>query len=398
MPWKVTHIMNERMRFVTRYEAGERMTDLAREFGISRKTGYKIWRRYQELGPVGLYDLSRVPRRSPNRTAPAIVELILDFKARYVSWGAKKLRWELMRRNPGLALPVETTVHRILLRHGLVKPRRRRQRITYSSGPLRDSAAPNDIWAADYKGQFRLSLKGGPYCYPLTITDHYSRFLLGCEALDNTKAIPARTFFEKVFGEYGLPSVIRTDNGPPFASRGLLGLTNLSVYWLKLGIDLERIEPGHPEQNGRHERMHLTLKQETTRPAASSSLAQQERFDAFQQAFNHERPHEALGMKRPSDVYVASKRALPSVVGELEYPHHDFSARVGNGGFIQKAGKIPRTYLSQALYGESVGLRELENDCWLVSFSHINLGIIDKRNESFEAATLNCPSSEGEDL
>lgn len=376
MPWKVSCPVNERMMFVNRLEAGERMTDLAREFGISRKTGYKILNRYRKLGPVGLYDLSRAPHHCPHRTDEATVELILKLKTRYPTWGAKKLRFELLRREHGLGFPSIDTIHRILSRHGLVKKRKRRQRITYSSGPLRRSAAPNDIWSADFKGQFRLGNR--TYCYPLTISDHYSRYLLECEALECTKSVPARTVFERVFEEHGLPDVIRTDNGSPFASRSLMGLTKLSVYWLKLGIDIERIEPGHPEQNGRHERMHLTLKQETIRPAAQNMLAQQERFDVFRHTYNNERPHEALRMQRPDDVYQLSKRSLPSPVSDPEYPNHDFVVRVARSGQIHIPDHAKRLFLGHPLSGELVGLRELDDDCWLVSFAHIHLGIIKK--------------------
>jgi hypothetical protein len=269
----------------------------------------------------------------------------------------------------------------------LVKTRKRRNRITYSGGSLRDSTSPNDIWAADYKGHFRLG--DGPYCYPLTITDHQSRYLLACEALDNTKALPARTVFGQVFRKFGLPKVIRTDNGAPFASRGLLGLTKLSVYWLKLGIDLERIDPGHPEQNGRHERMHLTLKNETTRPAASNTLAQQERFDSFRQIFNCERPHESLGMKLPCAVYRPSRRTYPdNGPGDPEYPLHDVACRVYAGGIFRPPGTPKTHYLCHALSGELVGLRELENDRWLVSFAHVDLGIIDLQNRCLEPCDL----------
>ena len=352
------------------------MTDLVREFGISRKTGYKILKRYRRLGPAGLYDLSRAPHHCPHRTDDATVALVLGLKARFPTWGAKKLRFELLRREPGLGFPSIDTIHRILRRNGLVKKRKRRQRITYSSGPLRRSAAPNDIWSADYKGHFRLGNRA--YCYPLTIGDHYSRYLLECEALECTKSVPARTVFERVFEEYGLPDVIRTDNGSPFASRSLMGLTKLSVYWLKLGIDIERIEPGHPEQNGRHERMHLTLKQETTRPAAQNMLAQQERFDEFCRVYNTERPHEALGMRRPDDVYQASSRPLPSPVPDPEYPNHDDVVRVARSGQIRVPGHRNLLFLAHPLSGELVGLRELDDDRWLVSFAHIHLGVINR--------------------
>ena len=383
MPWKSSCLVNERMKFVTRLEAGERMTDLTRELGISRKTGYKIWKRYKKAGPTGLYDESRAPRSSPHRTTEAMVALILELKSKYPTWGAKKLRWRLRRDHRGLKVPSIDTIHRILARHNLVKTRRRRSRFTYNSGALQFSTLPNDIWAVDYKGHFRLG--AGPYCYPLTITDHESRFLLACEALDNTKALPARHVFEQVFSEFGLPKVIRSDNGAPFASRGLLGLTKLSVFWLKLGIDLERIEPGHPEQNGRHERMHFKLKNETTRPAASNALAQQERFDLFRDVFNCERPHESIGMRPPAVVYRPSKRSYPTGgPADPEYPLHDITRRVHGGGLFRPPNTTKTYYLCHALSGELVGLRELKDDCWLVSFAHVDLGVINLRTQSFE--------------
>lgn len=383
MPWKASCLVNERMKFVARLEAGERMTDLSREFEISRKTGYKIWKRYKKLGPAGLYDESRVPRSCPHRTTEAVVELILGVKSQYPTWGAKKLRWRLRRKHRGLHIPSIVTIHRILDRHGLVKTRKKRNRITYSTSALRTSVRPNDIWAADYKGHFRLG--GGPYCYPLTITDHESRFLLACEALDNTRTLPARTVFEQVFREFGLPKVIKTDNGAPFASRGLLGLTKLSVYWLKLGIDVERIEPGHPEQNGRHERMHLTLKNETTRPAAGNAIAQQERFDSFRRIFNSERPHESIGMKLPATVYRPSRKTYPeNGPDDPEYPLHDIACRVQCSGNFRPPGTTKFYYLSNALAGELVGLRELENNRWLVSFAHVDLGIINLQSQCLE--------------
>ena len=386
MPWKVSHVVNERMKLVTRYEAGERMTDLAREFGISRKTAYKILKRYRESGPKGLYDLSRAPHSSPQKTPKAMVKLVLDLKDRYPTWGAKKIRWKLRFDHVGLAIPSAHTIHRILDREGLVKRRKRKKRILYSSNRLRSSRAPNDIWSADFKGHFRLGTKS--YCYPLTISDHYSRFLLGCEALSSTKMIPATTFFRRVFEEYGLPKVIRTDNGAPFASWGLLGLTKLSAYWLKLGIELERIDPGHPEQNGRHERMHLTLKQDTARPPAANMLAQQERFDNFRTMYNEERPHEALMMRRPREMYQASNRSLPPENEPLEYPLHDLTLFVYGTGVVRVPRSNRLVHLSNALAREYVGLREIDDDTWLVSFSYVNLGVIRPRERRLQAFDL----------
>lgn len=375
MPWKVRSAVNERMRFVVRREQGERMTDLCREFGISRKTGYKLWNRYQRFGPEGLYDGSRKPLRVPKQTPEDIQKRILAFKGEHPTWGAKKLKVELERRNEGVVFPSVSTINLLLQRNGLVKKRKKRRRATPSSLPLKVPEKPNDVWGADFKGEFRLG--NGKYCYPLTITDQHSRYLIGCEGLESTKGTGARFVFEQAFRKYGLPHTIRTDNGSPFASTGLLGLTRLSVWWMRLGIRHERIEPGHPEQNGRHERLHLTLKEETTRPAAQNMLQQQECFDNFLDIYNNQRPHEALGMSRPAEVYCSSMRAYPEELHPLEYPLHDQTRKVRPSGHISLFGrKQAGCYLSAALAGEYVGLRELDEDRWLISFLDLDLGVV----------------------
>jgi transposase InsO family protein len=298
MPWKASSVMEERLRFVARLLDGEAMTDVCREFGVSRKTGYKIFDRYKEHGLEALTDRSRRPVRYANQLPEQIEGLIVRLKAEKPHWGARKIRELLVRRLDGdVRVPAKSTIHAVLDRHGLVKrgggPRHRAR-----GTPLSAGAGPNDLWCADFKGEFKLG--NGRYCYPLTVTDHASRFLLLCEALESTREDPACTAFERLFRERGLPFAIRSDNGVPFASpNALFNLSKLSVWWLRLGIAIERIKPGHPQQNGRHERMHLTLKKETTRPPGSNSLQQQERFDAFVREFNVERPHEALEMKCP---------------------------------------------------------------------------------------------------
>ncbi len=348
------------------------MTDLCAEFDISRKTGYKFWNRYQEFGPEGLYDESRRPRRAPNQTPKEIQQLILALKQKRPSWGAKKLKAELERQHLGLTIPAKSTIHELLGRHGLVRRRKRRRTATFYEGKLRDTTAPNEVWGADFKGEFRLGNRR--YCYPLTATDHFSRYLLACEGLEHTRGRGARSVFKTIFREFGLPDAIRTDNGSPFASTGLLGLTQLSVWWLRLGIRLERIKPGHPEQNGRHERMHLTLKQETTRPAAANVLQQQEHFDRFRHIFNYERPHESLGMQRPAEQYKPSKRPFPESLPELEYPLHDVRRLVRPSGHIHLFRRNQGCYVCTALVGEYVGLREVESQQWLVSFMDLDLG------------------------
>jgi len=379
MPWKVSDEVNERMHFVSRLEDGERMTDLCMEFGISRKTGYKIWNRFRLLGPRALYDQSRRPAMSPRTTSKEIQKLIVEFRKKHPTWGARKLKVELERRHPALTFPAQSTVYEILKRSDLVVPRPKcRKRGATPSGHLADSHAPNEIWCVDFKGDFLLGNRHR--CYPLTLSDHYSRFLLGCEALENTKSPGAQTVFEATFRKYGMPYIIRTDNGAPFASTGLMGLSKLSVWWMRLGIIVERIAPGHPEQNGRHERMHRTLKLETCRPPAGNTLQQQERFDGFQYEYNHERPHESLDMKRPADVYTPSPKRFPEHIEQLQYPLHDETLRVsGNGHLYFNFGKCRQVYLGIALAGQHVGLREVDEHRWLVSFLDKNLGYIDKR-------------------
>lgn len=381
MPWKVRDIVSERMLFMNRLESGERMSDLCRDFGISRKTGYKIRDRYRRFGPEGLFDQSRRPQRSPWRTPEEIQKLVLALRRKQPSWGPKKLKSSLERAHPDLQFPAHSTIGEILKRHGLVKPRRRRSRRAHASTQLRQSRSPNEVWCADFKGEF--PLRNRRYCYPLTISDHNSRYLLSCEALESTRGQGVRAVFELTFRRYGLPEAIRTDNGSPFASTGLFGLTTLSVWLLRLGIELERIEPGHPEQNGRHERMHLTLKAEATRPAGANLLQQQEKFDRFEEIYNHQRPHEALGMRTPSELYRPSEREYPEILPEVEYPLHDKEREVSSDGRIRVVRKQP-FYLGSALAGERVGLREVEDGRWLISFLQYDLGYYDERARRFE--------------
>ena len=371
MPWREVSPVDERLRFVARVEEGERITDLCREFGISRKTGHKILKRYREGGLAGLVDQRRAPQRIPHRTPPEIRAKFLEAKRRHPTWGPRKLKAWLERKQPGVVLPAASSMGYWLKREGLVKARRRRRRPSYlSPWELTKPAKPNDVWCADFKGQFKLA--NGRYCYPLTITDLYSRFLVACIALESTKAEPARWAFSEAFREYGLPAVIRSDNGCPFASTALAGLSSLSAFWLRLGIRAERIEPAHPEQNGQHERMHLTLKEETTRPAGANLLQQQERFDVFREEFNEERPHEALGQRTPASFYSPSERACPTKVQELAYPLHDLTRLVSGSGLVSLRQKV--FFLTTALAGENVGLREVEDGCWLVSYVSLDLG------------------------
>src|ERR1700748_41786 len=326
MPWKARSVMEERLRFVARLLDGETMTDVCREFGISRKTAYKIFDRYKEHGLEALPDRSRRPVRYANQLPPPIEGLIVRLKGEKPHWGARKIRELLVRRLDGdVRVPAKSTIHAVLDRHDLVRrgcPSRHRARGT----PLSQGTAPNDLWCADFKGEFKLG--NGRYCYPLTVTDYASRYLLLCEALESVRADPVITAFEQRFLARGLPTAIRSDNGVPFASpNALFNLSKLSVWWLRLGITIERIQPGHPQQNGRHERMHRTLKIEATRPTGANFLQQQAKFDAFVHEFNYERPHQALDMKYPAEIYKPSTRPYRGI-GELSYPFHDRTALV----------------------------------------------------------------------
>jgi transposase InsO family protein len=380
MPWKASSVMEERLRFVARLLDGEAMTDVCREFGISRKTGYKIFDRYKEHGLEALTDRSRRPVRYANQLPAPIESLIIRLKGDKPHWGARKIRELLVRRLAGdVRVPARSTIHAVLDRHGLVKrgggPRHRAH-----GTPLSEGAAPNELWCADFKGEFKLA--NGRYCYPLTVTDHASRFLLLCEALESTREQLAFTAFERLFAERGLPLAIRSDNGVPFASpNALFNLSKLSVWWLRLGIAIERIKPGRPQQNGRHERMHLTLKKEATRPPGQNSLQQQARFDAFMHEFNTERPHEALAMKCPAEFYVASSRRYDGLP-ELHYPVHDRDILVTACGRICLHRK--KINISTVLAGQRLGIKEVDDGIWLVSFSHYDLGYFDLEQKTLQ--------------
>jgi putative transposase len=364
--------MDERVKFVARFLEGEKVAALAREFGISRKTAYKIIERYHDTGLQGLTDRSRRPYRHANQLPFQIEALIVRLKQEKPTWGAPKILELLARRYPDIHRPAISTIHAVLDRHGLVK--RRKGRKNKATGTvLTESRAANDLWCADYKGEFMLADRR--YCYPLTITDHASRYLFAVEALESTKEINAFTVFERVFRENGLPKAIRTDNGVPFASpNALFNLSKLSVWWLRLGIGIERIKPGNPQQNGRHERMHLTLKLATTKPAGANLLQQQARFDDFIAEYNTERPHQALGMKPPAAFYTPSTRAYGGLP-DLDYPFHDKSVVVTTCGRI--CFKTRKINLSQVFAGQRVGIKQVEERLWLVSFMDYDLGYFD---------------------
>jgi transposase InsO family protein len=380
MPWKESSVMEERLRFVARLLDGEAMTDVCREFGISRKTGYKIFDRYKEHGLEALTDRSRRPVRYANQLPPQIESLIVNLKGDKPYWGARKIRELLVRRLSGdVRVPARSTIHAVLDRHGLVK-RIGRARNRATGTPLSQGAKPNELWCADHKGEFRLG--NGRYCYPLTVTDHASRFLLMCEALESTREDLAITAFERLFAERGLPLAIRSDNGVPFASpNALFNLSKLAVWWLRLGIAIERIKPGRPQQNGRHERMHLTLKKETTRPPGLNSLQQQAKFDAFLHEFNVERPHEGIAMKPPAELYALSPRRYDRLP-DLVYPLHDRDILVTACGRICLHRK--KINISTVLAGQRLGIKEVDDGVWLVSFMHYDLGYIDLEQRTLQ--------------
>jgi len=364
--------MDERLRFVARLLEGEKMAPLCAEFGISRKTGYKIYVRYKDGGVQAFSDRSRRPHRQANRLPAPIEATIVRLKREYPGWGAPKIREKLRKQAPGPQLPAISTVHAVLDRHGLVQ-RRRRRRHTTGGTALSTPTEPNVLWCADYKGEFMLGTRR--YCYPLTITDFASRYLLTCEALSTTQEKFAFTVFEQTFKEFGLPHGIRTDNGVPFASaHALYGLSKLSVWWLRLGIQIERSKPGHPQDNGRHERMHLTLKKEATKPAAANVLQQQARFDTFVTQYNQERPHQALGMKVPADLYTRSPRVYRGLE-DLTYPFHDQTITVTHCGRICFKGR--KVNFSHVFAGQNVGVTQVGERIWLVTFMQYDLGYFD---------------------
>jgi transposase InsO family protein len=390
MPWKECSVMDERVRFVARLLEGEGMSDVCRSFGISRKTGYKILQRYREEGVDALCDRSRRPVRYANQLPDQIEAMILRFKQDKPHWGARKIRELLVRKLSGdYRIPATSTVHAVLDRHGLVTRSRQRRRFRAEGTPLGQAPMPNDLWCADFKGEFKLG--DGRYCYPLTVTDQASRFLLACEALESTREDATFRCFQSLFAERGLPTAIRSDNGLPFASpNGLYNLSKLSVWWLRLGIRIERIKPGHPQQNGRHERMHLTLKREATRPPGRTILQQQERFETFQKEFNEERPHEALSMQTPAERYAPSPRPYQGLP-DLSYPLHDRDILVTACGRICMHRK--KINISTVMAGQRLGIKEVEDGIWIVSFMQYDLGYIDLEQKTLQ--TIDNPFATG---
>lgn len=375
MPWRETSPMDQRLRFIADLGKGYAgFGELCNRYGISRKTGYKWLGRYEREGPRGLEDVTRRPKSSPTATPLPVVEQLLALRRSHPNWGAKKLLTVLERRGV-TGLPGRSTCCDLLKRHGLVVSPRRRKYPGHPGRPTSLITAPNQLWSADFKGQFKTG--DGRYCYPLTVADGHSRFLLACQGLQSTALTGVKPVFFSLFREYGLPSTIRTDNGVPFATTALGRLSTLSVWWIRLGITPQLIQPGHPEQNGSHERMHRTLKRETARPPRGSLSAQQVRFNAFRTEFNHHRPHEALNQDTPAAHYTPSVRELPRTLPEIEYPtHYEVRYVSANGGIRWRCAWVCVTH---TLAGEYVGLTEVGDGLWDVYFGPVLLGRMDER-------------------
>src|SRR5688572_12509065 len=382
MPWNKTDAMTERTKFVLewyrRWDEGEGRVNIAalcRAFGISRETGYVWVRRFRDGGHqvASLAERSRRPKTNPRQVDAAMEDGIVRLKKQYPYWGPRKLKAWLEQRRPEYLFPAASTIGEVLKRNGLVRKRRKRQKTPPHTSPFAACGRPNDTWCVDFKGNFRVG--DGSRCFPLTIMDAHSRFLLRCEGLEAANYKAVRPVFESAFEEFGLPEVIRSDNGSPFATKGAGGLSELSAWWVRLGIRPERIEPGKPQQNGRHERMHLTLKKETALPPRASMLAQQRRFDAFRREYNDERPHEALGLHAPGSIYEKSKRRYTKREPRLEYdPCSEVVTIDALGRFRWGRSSV---HVNPALQGQRIELRPTDERCWEVRFGPITLGLLD---------------------
>ena len=383
MSWREMSPMEQRLELIREFESGVfTMTELAAQYGISRKTAYKWLERYTCDGVIALQDRSRRPHRSPQATDTELVERLLAQRRRHPRWGPKKLLAVGQRQKPRAAWPARSTVAALLKRHGLItSPRRAARPAQPTGGGLTVPTGPNEVWTTDFKGEFRTG--DGVYCWPLTLRDGFSRFVLRCEALLNRTTELTRPQFARAFAEYGLPARIRSDNGGPFASLGLGRVSRLSVWWMRLGIMPERIVPGHPEQNGSHEQFHRVLKAETARPPAAHCRAQQQRFDRFCREYNEARPHEALSNQTPAACYVPSPRALPTRLPPLEYPGHFEVRRVSSQGYI-KWNNEP-FFVAEALAEEPLGFEEVDEGLWTMYFGAIALGRLDERQRVITA-------------
>ena len=389
MPWTETCIMEQRARFVMDVlDSTYSISELCSSYGISRKTGYKWLRRFEHGGFEALHDHSRAPRSHPHETSRKVKEAIMAVKKRFSTWGAAKIRSRLERTHPDWdRYPAISTIGLFLQKQGLTCSRRRgRRKATPSELPLTSGRYSNQVWCADFKGHFRTG--NGSRCNPLTISDHASRYLLCCRHLDHMSYEPTKMHFERTFRKYGMPEVIRTDNGAPFASVGLAGLSRLSYWWIRIGIYPERIEPGHPEQNGRHERMHKTLKGHTARPPAKTIVQQQRRFNNFRAEYNDYRPHEALAMRTPAECYRSSPRQFPSRLPHVSYPDHMQVRRVRNHGDIRYLGR--RLFTTESLGGQYIGIEQTDENRSFLWYCGYLLGQLDHRTWRIGPAKTRC--------
>lgn len=379
MAWEETRVMDQRVRFAAALISGlYTMTDLCAAYGVSRQTGYKWAHRYRQEGVDGLQDRSRAPHSCPHQTEKRCEQALVAERLKHPRWGPRKLLRLLEPRYPDWAWPAPSTAGDILGRHGLVESRRRRPRRPPASKPLVETTGPNDLWTADYKGEFRMGSRR--LCYPLTVADQHTRYLLACDGKTSVARDGTRATFERLFAEYGLPSKILTDGGLPFAGpRSPRRLSKLSVWWILLGIEPVVTQPGHPEQNACHERMHRTLKDETARPPASCMRTQQQAFDHFRAEYNELRPHESLDMRPPVKLYTPSARTYPRETKQIEYPGHWELRRVRRGGEIGWRGTM--LYISETLAGLDLGLEETDDGIWSLCFGTLLLGRYDERTK-----------------
>jgi transposase InsO family protein len=376
MPWMKTTTLDEKRRFVSDWESGDwSVTELCERYGVSRPTGYELIRRYRARGEAGLADLSRATRSCPHRTPASVERFLLDARRLY-GWGAKKLLWRLETERPDVSSPSRSTVNDILDRHGLLKKRRRRKRWLHPGAAPLATDRPNQVWTGDFKGQFPMGNR--VYCFPLTIVDHFSRYILRCEALTSVRTDGAKPVMERLFREVGLPEAIRTDNGAPFASTGIHGLCSMNVWWMQLGIVHQRIRPSSPQENGAHERMHLDLKREATRPPEPNLRSQRRRLENFRERYNYVRPHEALGGRTPASIWAPSPRPYPDRLPKPEYPAPLEVRRVSHAGTFRI--RSIQIFLSNALAEQNIGLEEIDDGLWNIVYFKTLLGRFDERD------------------
>lgn len=376
MPWKIISAMDQKIQLIADWQKQIfSLTDLSQKYGISRPTVYKLIERYEQRGIEGLKEQSRAPKTCPHRTPEKVINLVIQEKLKNRKRGPRKIRAQLKRQHPDLELPAISTISYWLKKEGLVEKRKKRLRVPSYTQPFCECKAPNDVWSIDYKGQFYM--KNGRVCYPLTVSDNLSRFLLGCKALEGPRYAPTRCYIESVFREYGLPDAIRSDNGTPFAGKGIGGLSRLSIWFIQLGIVPERIEKGCPQQNGRHERMHRTLKSDILDSIARNIKEQQKAFDIFRYDFNHHRPHESLNDQTPNEFYKKSNRPYVGCPHMPEYGY-DYTVRhVKHNGEIKFKGRM--FYVAGLLAKQPVGLKEIADGIWQLQYSFYVLGSVDLR-------------------